>query len=52
MEYAQQIIVDFLRGDLGIVEFRRLYDAKPEINAFLQKIIDDMKKDCGRLLFY
>lgn len=48
MEYAQQTIVDFLRGDLDIVEFRRLYDEKPEIDAFLQKIIDDMKKDYSR----
>lgn len=48
MEYAQQVIVDFLKGDLDIVEFRRLYDEKPEIDAFLQKIIDDMKKDYSR----
>ena len=45
MEYAQQTIVDFLSGKLDIVEFRRLYDKKPEIDGFLQKIIDDMKKD-------
>ena len=45
MEYAQQTIVDFLSGKLDIVEFRRLYDEKPEIDGFLQKIIDDMKKD-------
>ena len=44
MEYAQQTIVDFLSGKLDIVEFRRLYDEKPEIDGFLQKIIDDMKK--------
>ena len=48
MEYAQQTIVDFLSGKLDIVEFRRLYDEKPEIDAFLQKIIDDMKKDYRR----
>ena len=48
MEYAQQVIVDFLKGDLDIVEFRRLYDEKPEIDAFLQKIVDDMKKDYSR----
>ena len=48
MEYAQQTIIDFLSGDLDIVEFRRLYDEKPEIDAFLQKIIDDMKKDYSR----
>ncbi len=48
MEYAQQTIVDFLSGKLDIVEFRRFYDEKPEIDAFLQKIIDDMKKDYSR----
>ena len=48
MEYAQQTIVDFLSGKLDIVEFRRLYDEKPEIDGFLQKIIDDMKKDPAR----
>ena len=48
MEYAQQTIVDFLSGKLDIIEFRRLYDEKPEIDAFLQKIIDDMKKDPSR----
>ena len=42
MEYAQQTIVDFLSGKLDIVEFRRLYDEKPEIDAFLQNIIDDL----------
>ena len=48
MEYAQQTIIDFLSGNLDIIEFRRLYDEKPEIDAFLQKIIDDMKKDYNR----
>ena len=41
MEYAQKTIVDFLSGKLDIIEFRCLYDEKPEIDAFLQKIIDD-----------
>jgi hypothetical protein len=48
MEWAQKTIIDFLSGALDIVEFRRLYDEKPEINDFLQKIIDDMKKDITR----
>lgn len=48
MEYAQQTIVDFLSGRIDIVEFRRLYDDKPEINDFLQKIIDDIKADPKR----
>ena len=45
MEYAQKTILSFLTGELDIAEFRRLYDEKPEIDAFLQKIIDDMKAD-------
>lgn len=48
MECAQQTIVDFLSGKLDIVDFRRLYDENPEIDDFLQKIIDDMKKDYSR----
>jgi hypothetical protein len=48
MEYAQQTIIDFLSNKMDIVEFRHLYDKKPEIDAFLQKIIDDMKKDYSR----
>ena len=46
MEYAQQTIIDFLSGNLDIVEFRRLYDEKPEIDAFLQKIIDEPHDLC------
>ena len=45
MEWAQQTIIDFLSGNLDIIEFRHLYDEKLELDAFLQKIIDDMKKD-------
>lgn len=44
----QQTIINFLNGTLDIVEFRRMYDEQPEIDAFLQKIIDDMKKDYSR----
>lgn len=48
MEQAQQTIVDFLNGTLDIVEFRKIYDENPEINDFLQRIIDDMKRDPNR----
>ena len=48
MKYEQETIADFLKGGLEIREFRRLYDERPEIDAFLQKIIDDMKKDRRR----
>lgn len=37
-----------MNGSLDIVDFRRLYDEDPEIDAFLQKIIDDMKSDPTR----
>ena len=33
MEHAQQIIIDFLSGNYDIIEFRYLYETKPEINA-------------------
>jgi hypothetical protein len=52
MEYAQKTIIDFLSGNLDIVEFRHLYDEIPEIDDFLQKIIDDMKKDYSRKILY
>ena len=52
MEYAQKTIIDFLSGNLDIVEFRHLYDETPEIDDFLQKIIDDMKKDYSRKILY
>lgn len=48
MESAHHQIIDFLSGKLDIIEFRLLYDERPEIDAFLQKIIDDMKKDHNR----
>ena len=33
----------FLSGTLDIVRFREMYDTQPEINDYLQKIIDGMK---------
>ena len=48
MGWAQQTIIDFLSGNLNIIEFRHLYDEKLELDAFLQKIIDDMKKDYNK----
>lgn len=44
----QQTIIDFLKGELDIVEFRRLYDEDARIDAFLQGIIDDLKNDPSR----
>lgn len=40
----QELIKDFLCGKLDIVSFRRIYDESPEINDYLQKIIDDMRE--------
>lgn len=48
MEWAQETIIDFLNGSLDIIEFRHFYDENPEIDAFLQKIIDDMKMDYSK----
>ena len=52
MEYAQQAIIDFLSNKIDVVEFRNLYNENPDINDFLQKIIDDMKKDNSRKILY
>lgn len=40
---AKETIAAFLRGEMDIVDFRRLYDEQPEINDFLQGIVDDAK---------
>ena len=44
----QQIIRKFLSGEMDIVDFRRIYDADPAIDDFLQGIIDELKADPGR----
>ena len=40
---AKETIASFLRGEMDIITFRRLYDEQPEINDFLQGIVDDAK---------
>lgn len=40
---AQKTIISFLEGTMDIVTFRKMYDSQPEINDFLQGIIDRMK---------
>ena len=40
---AQETIALFLRGDMDIISFRRLYDEQPEINDYLQGIVDDAR---------
>lgn len=40
---AKATIASFLRGEMDIVAFRKLYDEQPEINGFLQGIVDDAK---------
>lgn len=49
---AKETIASFLRGEMDIISFRKLYDEEPEINDFLQGIVDDAKakgatKLCG-----
>lgn len=41
---AQETIASFLRGKMDIISFRKLYDEQPEINDFLQGIVDDAKE--------
>lgn len=41
---AQESITAFLRGEVDIVTFRKLYDENPEINDFLQGIVDEKKR--------
>ncbi|MBQ8555067.1 MAG: hypothetical protein IJ438_04245 [Clostridia bacterium] len=40
---AQETIESFLRGEMDIISFRKLYDENAEINDFLQGIVDDAK---------
>ncbi|MBQ8201534.1 MAG: hypothetical protein IJZ74_07195 [Clostridia bacterium] len=40
---VRETIAAFLRGEMDIISFRRLYDENPEINDFLQGIVDDAK---------
>lgn len=38
---AKETIASFLRGEMDIISFRKLYDENSEINDFLQGIVDD-----------
>lgn len=46
---AKQVTKDFLNGSLPIVEYRRLFDDGQELEAFLQKIVDDIKASGGKI---
>lgn len=46
---AQKTVSDFLKGTLSIIEFKKLYDTVPEIDAFLQNIVDSIKKQDGEM---
>ena len=46
---AKKVTKDFLKGSLPIVEYRRLFDEGQELEAFLQKIIDDIKASGGKI---
>lgn len=52
MKNSQQMIVDFLSGKMDIIEFRRLYNETPELDAFLQSIIDNMRNDKSEVLYF
>jgi len=45
---AKKVTQDFLKGSLPIVEYRRLFDEGQELEAFLQKIVDDIKASGGQ----
>lgn len=46
---AKKVTQDFLKGSLPIVEYRRLFDEGQELEAFLQKIVDDIKASGGKI---
>ena len=46
---AKKVTKDFLNGNLPIVEYRRLFDEGQELEAFLQKIVDDIKTSEGMI---
>ena len=41
---AQETIAAFLRGEMDIISFRKLYDETTEINDFLQGIVDVVRR--------
>lgn len=41
---AKETIASFLRGEMDIISFRKLYDEEPEIDAFLQNIVEEKKR--------
>jgi len=41
---AQETIAAFLRGEMDIISFRKLYDENPELNDFLQGIVEEKKR--------
>ncbi|MBR0200661.1 MAG: hypothetical protein IJQ42_10905 [Oscillospiraceae bacterium] len=49
---ARQTVSDFLHGKMDILTFRKHYDKEPEINAFLQGIVDQIKASGGSFQKY
>ena len=49
---AKQTVAAFLRGEMDIVTFRKYYDEEPEIDAFLQGIVDDIRARGGTFQKY
>ena len=49
---AQETIAAFLRGEMDIVAFRKLYNEQPEINNFLQGVIDEVRRTNAPTLYH
>ena len=49
---AKQTVSDFLRGKINIVIFRKYYNENPEIDAFLQGIVDEILTKGGTIKKY
>lgn len=46
---AKETVAGFLKGEISIIEFKRLYDTVPEIDGFLQSIVDNIKMHGGEM---
>ena len=46
---AKQITETFLNGSLPIIEYSRLFNEGQELEAFLQKIVDDIKASGAKI---
>ena len=49
---AKKTVADFLRGEMTIADFKKQYDIYPEIDGFLQGIVDEIKNHGGTMRPY